>query len=463
VVVATVLDQRGTPADALSRADADAIVRAIRKRWPSEESQRKLTGTFKGLLAFARLNEDFLPIWRRISNGFDVDPARHRPAGTPERGRRRDDAFRFIPQPIVDWLMDHLHLLKRNTRLQTMEGRMMVYLQERCGRRTVETVRLRNDCISYDSAAQAYLNWDRAKPPYGPGPRLPIHQDVHDAIRDWQQIKVEHGIQSEWLFPSSHTRQDKPHSPQFLNDRVRDLVEAVNAEAPYVSEVEGADGNLTQFDILTIDPYAFRHAFAQRHADAIDENGRSTFSPEDLQQWMGHRSFDTTMGYFVITARRQRRGMSALPSRRLDFQGKPVTVDRERDGFGKLAVSLGSCTEPMNVAAGGEACALAHACESCPFFLVDPFERDGLASKRLYLQAQIERVKIIAPDSHMIQHYELRVADCSRIIDGIDNYIERLPQEERDRIEEALERMADMRRRATAHRRIDLRQILGEN
>lgn len=462
-IVDTVLHQRGTPAEALSRADADAIVRAIRKRWPSEQSQRVQTATLKSLLAFARLNADFLPIWRRISSGFDVDPARHRPAGTPPRGRRNDDAYRFIPQPIVDWLMDHLHLLKRNTRLQTMEGRMMVYLHERCGRRTIETVKLRNDCISYDSAGQAYLEWDRGKPPYGPGPRLPIHQDVHDAIRDWQQIKGEFGIHSEWLFPTPRSRQDKPHGPMFLRDRIRDLVEAVIAEAPYGSEVEGADGNLTYFDIRSIDAYAFRHAFAQRHADATDENGRSTFSPEELQRWMGHRSFDTTMGYFVITARRQRRAMSALPSRRLDFQGNAVTVDRERDGFGKLAVSLGSCTEPMNVAAGGEACALAHACESCPFFLVDPFERDGLASKRLYLQAQIERVKVIAPDSHMIQHYQLRVADCSRIIDGIDSYIERLPQEERHRIEEALERMADMRRRATAHRRIDLRQILREN
>lgn len=71
-------------------------------------------------------------------------------------------------------------------------------------------------------------------------------------------------------------------------------------------------------------------------------------------------------------------------------------------------------------------------------------------------------MKIIAPDSHMVEHYQLRVVDCERIIAGIDAYIASLPVEQRQQIQDALDRMEDIRRRATAQRRIDLRQLLGD-
>ncbi|TFD04109.1 MULTISPECIES: tyrosine-type recombinase/integrase [unclassified Cryobacterium] len=463
-LVDRILSQRGTPPTALGRKDIDAVVAAIRTRWPSDQSQRTHIAAMRAVLSFSRLNSEFLPIWSRIPANFTLDPARHRSTGTISgSGRDSDESFRFVPQPIVDWMMDHLHLVRRTTPYRTLEAKMMLYMQERCGRRTSETMRLRRDCISYDSAGQAYLDWDRVKAPYGPGPRLPIHQDVHDAIREWVNIQKEHEIESDWLFPAVESRKDKPRSASFLVDRMSDFVSVIEREAPFPGEVEGVEGNLIYFDLSTIDPYAFRHAFAQRHADATDENGRSTFQAEDLQRWMGHKSYETTMGYFRITARRQRHALSALPSRRLNFLGLPVVIDRERDAFGKIAVSLGTCSEASNVAAGGHNCALEHACESCPFFLIDPFEKDGLAAKRLYLKAQVERVSIIAPDSHMIDHYTSRISDCDRIIAGIDIYIAGLPEPDRLAIESALTHMAGIRRRATASRRIDLRQILRES
>lgn len=463
-LVDLVLSQRGTPATALGRKDIDAVVAAIRVRWSSDQSQRNHIGVLRAIFSFSRLNSEFLPIWSRIPANFALDPARHRSTGTNHGGGRdADESFRFVPQPIVDWMMDHLHLVRRSTPYRTLEAKMMLYMQERCGRRTSETMRLRSDCISYDSAGQGYLDWDRVKAPYGPGPRLPIHQDVHDAIREWLAIQKEHGIESAWLFPAVESRRDKPRPGSFLVERVRDFVSVIEREAPFQSEVEGVEGNLIYFDLSTIDPYAFRHAFAQRHADATDEHHRYTFQPEELQRWMGHRSYETTMGYFRITAKRQRHALSALPSRRLNFLGIPVLIDRERDAFGKIAVTLGTCSEATNVASGGHNCALDHACESCPFFLIDPFEKDGLVAKRLYLKAQIERVSIIAPDSHMIDHYTSRVGDCDRIIAGIDTYIGGLPGPDRLAIENALAHMADIRRRASASRRIDLRQILRES
>jgi hypothetical protein len=38
---------------------------------------------------------------------------------------------------------------------------------------------------------------------------------------------------------------------------------------------------------------------------------------------------------------------------------------------------------------------LSHACESCPFFRVDPLEREGMVAKRFELKVQLERATVI--------------------------------------------------------------------
>jgi radical SAM superfamily enzyme with C-terminal helix-hairpin-helix motif len=60
----------------------------------------------------------------------------------------------------------------------------------------------------------------------------------------------------------------------------------------------------------------------------------------------------------------------------------------------------------------------------------------------------------------MVDHYTARINDCTKIIDGIDVYIEDLPAEERKTIKDALSYMAEIRRRATAPRKINLRTLL---
>jgi hypothetical protein len=56
----------------------------------------------------------------------------------------------------------------------------------------------------------------------------------------------------------------------------------------------------------------------------------------------------------------------------------------------------------------------------------------------------------------MLDNYRARIASCEVILDGIDTYVAGLPLHERTTIEEALTRMADIRRRATSPRRINL-------
>lgn len=457
-----VLTQRGTPPHALGSADLSAIVEAVRKRWKSARVQTGAIRCIDRLIDFARQCKEIREVWSQIPARFSVNPAIHKASlSSTSDAPSSDEPFRFVPQPIVDWVMDHLHLVVRSTPYATAEARAMIFLQERCGRRTGETIRLLDDCISLDHQEAPYLIWRQGKPPYALGKRLPIHQETLDVIRQWQELKKEHGVQSKWLFPSRRTvRVDKPYDPSYLSVRVNELVNVINERAPYSASVEGAEGNLVHFDLTTIDPYAFRHAFAQRLADATDENGHSTTPPDVLQEFMGHKSYNTTMAYFAVTAKRRQKAMEAIVPRRLNLKGEIVDVTRERDGFNKIAVTLGHCTEPQNVAAGGHSCALEHSCESCPFFLVDPLEQDGISAKRHQLRIKLERARIIDSPQHMLDHFTARINDCTSIIQGIDAYVDGLNGEDRNAIRQALDSMADIRRRSTAPRSIDLRKLL---
>ncbi|WP_226760398.1 tyrosine-type recombinase/integrase [Arthrobacter sp. SO3] len=456
-----VLAARGVSKRELGPSDMTAVVKEIRKRWPLEKTQTRRFSAIEKVMRFARLEKRLEDIWGDVPTGFAIDRSKHLPSGVKGRNSSNDDeAFRFVPQPIVDWVMDHLSLINRGDPYLTAEARALIYIHERCGRRTGETIGLEDDCISYDAQGAPYLMWTQGKPPYTDGKRLPIHQETHDVIREWQAIKRDKGVKSKWLFPSRrYSKADKTHTPYYLAVRLRELLKLITVHAPYDSPVVGSEGNLIHFDLSTIDPYSFRHAFAQRYADATDEAGRPTTPPDVLQELMGHMSFNTTMGYYQVTVKRRRKAVDALPARRLSVTGEIVDVDRERDAFGKVAVSLGHCSEPQNVAANGHFCALEHACESCPFFLVDPLERDGMAAKRLHLRVKFERASVIQSPQHILDHYAARIQDYTSIIDGIDGYIEGLPEDERKRILTALDDMADVRKRAGASRTIDLREF----
>jgi integrase len=465
-----VLAVRDRPPDQLGASDMDAVVRAVHSRWDSVIEQRRRLQMLWRLIAYAHRVDELADEWDRISLRFGKNPATHRPraAAIAEARPEADEPYRFVPQPIVDWLMDHLDLLHRADDYRTMEARALIFVHERCGRRPAETLHLRHECLSYDSSGHPFLEWHRIKPPKYAGKRIPIHQQTHDLIRHWHQVKAEYGIVSPWLFPSIRHRGGLPYShcsglpyaTEYLTRRIRDLVTAVQQHAPFPGMVPGADGNLIHYDPTVIDAYALRHAYAQRYADAVDGTGRSTTSPDVLQELMDHKSFTTTMTYYEVGATRRKAALAAIAPRRLDFLGNAVEVNRERDGFTRVPVSLGHCEEPQNVALGGAGCMLSHACESCPYFRVDPLERDGMVAKRSDLKVQLERATVINAAPHMLDHFRARIAHCDAIIDGIDHYLTRLPDTERRAVTAALNAMADIRHRATTPRRIDLRAHL---
>ena len=206
-LVDQIVHERAKTPDQLGSEDMDVIVRAVRAKWPAFTEQGHRLPMLWRLIEYGHKTDDLADIWTAVSPRFGKNSATHRPHTqgadwkNPNPPANPDEPFRFVPQPIVDWMMDHLHLVGGDDDYWTMETRAMVFLQERCGRRPGETLHLRHDCLSYDSTGHPYLEWTRIKPPKRAGKRLPIHQETHDVIRQWQQVKSEHGISSDWLFP----------------------------------------------------------------------------------------------------------------------------------------------------------------------------------------------------------------------------------------------------------------------
>ncbi|WP_199922693.1 hypothetical protein [Streptomyces sp. NRRL S-87] len=130
--------------------------------------------------------------------------------------------------------------------------------------------------------------------------------------------------------------------------------------------------HLVPFDKARIFPYAYRHCYAQRHADAG--------VPVDvLKELMDHRLITTTQGYYRVGEERRREAVDRVTALQFDRHGNRVwraaqsLLDSEhvRRVIGEVATPYGVCREPTNVAAGGHACPLRFWCLGCEHFSTD--------------------------------------------------------------------------------------------
>ena len=154
------------------------------------------------------------------------------------------------------------------------------------------------------------------------GCRLPVH-DREAAIITAQQARVRAAFPDTpperlVLFPRPLKNPDgtKPIAAAHLQRAMRAWVTAL----PRLDGPErGADGASLPFPRERVFPYAFRHSFAQRHADAG--------TPVDtLKELLGHDTVRTTLGYYRVTAKRKRAAqdrLGPLPARRPRAPGAP--------------------------------------------------------------------------------------------------------------------------------------------
>ena len=148
-----------------------------------------------------------------------------------------------------------------------------------------------------------------------------------------------------------------------LSQVLRDWVDRL--ERLDSSDVD-AYGNPLPFDRHLVHARAFRHTYAQRHAD----NG----TPVDvLRELMDHKSVQTTGLYYVITADRKREAVQQIGQYTIDRDGAPAPLTHStRYQMRSVAVPFGNCIEPSNVKAGGQACPIRFQCAGCGFYRPDP-------------------------------------------------------------------------------------------
>ena len=212
-----------------------------------------------------------------------------------------------------------------------------------------------------------------------------------------------------------------------------------------------ADGRAVPFPRERIRPYAFRHSFAQRHADAGTR-------VDVLKELMGHSAITSTQGYYRVTVRRRRAAVDTLAALQIDHRGRQVRpavetlLDSEalRDQVGEVAVAFAHCTEPANVSAAGRACPFRFQCLGCSHFRTDPSYQPELRNHLLALLKDRERLSSAVPgleewaQSDALPSEE-EIDAVRRLIHRNDELVAGLASEERATVDEALRVMRTAR------------------
>ena len=218
-----------------------------------------------------------------------------------------DELGKALPDSVIHQLNAHISLLGPSSRagsisagdLQAMHQTIYQLLRD-TGRRPGEVVSLKVGCVEvidgqhnliYDNHKAARLRR-----------RLPITANTAEVISTWARRRAElptAPVTSQWLFPSPLLR-----SHQSLGHLTASCVGVafrtwVRRIPTIDSEMLGPDGTPAPFDPSLITPYVLRHCYAQRHADAG--------VPVDvLKELLDHVAIGTTMGYYSISAERDK-------------------------------------------------------------------------------------------------------------------------------------------------------------
>ena len=276
----------------------------------------------------------------------------------PQRG----EPGRDLPPQIMAVLCANLDSL------QPLEVKTATQIGIDTGRRPEDILALPLDCLGRDRDGAAVLVYDNAKADRL-GRRLPISAATA-AVITAQQARVRErfpdtAIGELKLLPTPRRNPDgrRPISIAMLEGRHRQWADGL-------ATLRSAGGG--EFDKTKIVPYAYRHTYAQRHADAgvpIDV----------LAELLDHRNLNVTRCYYRVEEDRRREAVDKVSAMSFDrhgnrtWRGAAALLDSERARYavGEIAVPYGTCTEPSNVQAGGGACPVRFRCAGCDHFRTD--------------------------------------------------------------------------------------------
>jgi site-specific recombinase XerD len=277
-----------------------------------------------------------------------------------------DEPGRALPAGVLNQLIGALPVLEQSAGPAL---RAAVELLMDTGRRPTEVCKLGWDCLDQDSDGKYALIYTDFKANKA-GRRLPVtDQTARVVIGQQERVRARYPdtpASELALFPRS-TRNREGKRP-VVDSVVASHHRAWADSLPALRLEDGRD-----FDKAAVFLYAYRHSFAQRHADAG--------TPVDvLKDLMGHRSMNTTQLYYSVTAKRVRAAVDTLAAFQFDRGGDRVwsqaralvESEHQRLAVGQIAVPFGVCSEPSNVKAGGGACPFRFRCLGCGHFRSDP-------------------------------------------------------------------------------------------
>jgi integrase len=330
--------------ESVGRISGDARIRACREVRAVLTRARALGLTRAGAPA-AGLGEDF-------ALHRDDIPAEPQP-GEPGRD---------LPNEILRQVCAHLPAIS------SAEMRTGIELAIDTGRRPEEICDLRYDCLARDDDGAPVLVYHNHKA-NRLDRRLPINEATATLIAGQQKrVRARYPrtlIGELKLLPTDRRNPDgaKAITAFSLAFHHRKWVNTI-------PDLRTADG--AEFDRQRVVLYAYRHSYAQRHADVgvpIDV----------LRQLMDHSKLDTTKQYYHVGDARRREAVDRVTAMQFDRHGNRVWRDAKvlldsehaRRAVGEVAVPFGLCAEPSNVKAGGGACPYRFRCAGCDHFRTD--------------------------------------------------------------------------------------------
>jgi hypothetical protein len=303
----------------------------------------------------------------------------------------------------------------------------MIYVVLRdTGRRPEEVAALQRDCLETEGG-DVSLVWNNRNGKRHRR-RLPITAETAHGIRGWQSRRDRLIIPTRsaaYLFPALTDSSGYDHlPPSYISEAILLWVRAL----PELHD-DGIDaaGDRLPFDRSRIFPYAFRHSYAQRHADAG--------TPLDvLKELMDHRSASTTLGYYQVPLKRKREAVKALSVHVVDRRGTVVSSSVSYE-LRSVAVPYGGCTEPSNVKAGGRACPIRFQCAGCGFYRPDPSYLPAIEQHINDLRADLESAKAMDAAEFVITAISAEIAAYEAVTATMRRRLAELPDAERAEIE----------------------------
>lgn len=381
-------DDHGTDVTRLGRADVVTFTNRLAHHRRTEAISEKTQ------LNTLRRARRFLEDLRALGMTRPHGPAAGLPGefalrrGDVPREEDQEQRGRDLPPGVLAVITEHLDLLE--TRSGLYERRITELLID-TGRRPDEGCALAWDCLQRDHDGKPTLIYTDSKN-NRPGRRLPIAETTatllltqQAAVRD----RFPHTpIDTLALFPRDKGNKDgtKPIPVSSYGNAHRAFIDII------AHLLLGPDGQ--PFDPKAVVPYAYRHSYAQRHAD-------EGVNPDVLRELLGHRSTRTTTGYYRVTEKRVRAAVDRVSAHQVDGHGRRVfgqisgllAHEHARMRVGQVAVPFGVCTEPSNVKAGGQACPYKFTCLGCGHFRSDPSYLPELKSYLQQLLADRERIQ----------------------------------------------------------------------